>query len=326
MSCPNPSPSHSRRCALTLVGGAGAAAFLPHCETTPEGTSPSVKLRQPRLPWSTVFKGEKKFQDLCDQARRKNWASLPIGERTAAFGLALCGTPYVNYTLEIDNRIESPSVNFYGMDCWTFYEISLAMARLVKNPPSLWTREALLHYIELERYRDGRCDGTYASRMHHLEEVFANNQRRGLGRNVTASLGGIPLRRQVKYMQTSAAVRSSRYLRNDSSLVPKMARIEAQISRLPVTYIPKSKVASIESSLRNGDVLAIVSNWHSSYTAHVGLAKRDGSTTCRFMHATSVRRKGRRCLVDSRISQYLREKSSHIGLIVFRPGEAPRIG
>lgn len=325
MPLPSPSIPHSRRQALALVGGSGAALLFSHCETTPEGTSTSVKLRQPRLPWSTVFKGEPKFQALCDQARKKSWASLPIGERTTAFGRALCGTPYVNYTLEIDNRIESPSVNFNGKDCWTFYETSLAMARMVKNPPSLWTREALLHYIELERYRDGRCDGTYASRMHHLEEVFANNQRRGLGKNVTASLGGIPLQRRVRYMQTSAAVRSSRYLRNDSSLVPKMARIEAQISALPVTYIPRSRVAAIESRLQNGDVLAIVSNWHSTYTSHVGLAKRDGST-CRFMHATSVRRKGRRCTVDSRISKYLWEKSSNLGLIVFRPGEAPLIG
>ena len=258
-------------------------------------------------------------------ARRKNLASQPIGKRTDAFGTALCGTPYRNYTLEIDDRVESPSVNFEGLDCWTFYETSLAMARLVKNPPSLWTREALLHYIELERYRNGRCDGKYTSRMHHLEEVFADNERRGLGTNVTRSLGGIPLRRQVKYMQTPTAVRHSRYLRNDSSMVPEMARIEAQISTLPVTYIPNSRVAGIESRIEDGDVLAIVSNWHLSYTSHVGLAKRDGST-CRFMHASSSRRKGRQCLVDSRISQYLREKSTNIGLIVFRPGEAPTIG
>jgi hypothetical protein len=231
----------------------------------------------------------------------------------------------VNYTLEIDDRIESPSVNFEGLDCWTFYEISLAMARLVKNPPSMWSREALLHYIELERYRGGRCDGTYVSRMHHLEEVFADNQRRGLGTNITPSLGGVPLRRRVKYMQTQTAVRSSRYLRNDPSMVPEMAKIENQISTLPVTYIPDAKVASIESKLQDGDVLAIVTNWHSTYTSHVGLAKKEGAT-CRFMHATSARSKGRQCIVDARISQYLREKSKSIGLIVFRPGEAPLIG
>lgn len=308
-----------------MAGGTGAALFLSHCRTMPEGSSEGAYLGPPRLPWATIFKGESKFRALCDRARRENWASRPIGERTNAFGTALCGTAYENYTLEIDDRIESPSVNFNALDCWTFYEMSLAMARLIKNPPSSWTREALLHYIELERYRGGKCDGTYVSRMHHLEEVFADNERRGLGRNVTASLGGIPLRRRVKYMQTGAAIRSSRYLRNNTSMVPALAKVENYISTLPVTYIPNSKVSSIESKLQNGDVLAIVTNWHSTYTSHVGLAKRDGST-CRFMHATSSRDKGRRCIVDTRISRYLREKSTNIGLIVFRPGEAPLLG
>ncbi len=315
--------THSRRRALTIAGGAGSALLLSHCRSLPDGGNAS--LRAPRLPWATVFKGEAKFRQLCARAKSERWASLPIGKRTAAIGTALCSTPYVNYTLEIDNRIESPSVNFEGLDCWTFYETALAMARLAKNHPSAWSRGALLHYIELERYRNGRCDGTYVSRMHHLEEVFANNERRGLGKNVTPSLGGVPLRRRVRYMQTSTAIRSSRYLRNDPSMVPQMAKIESHISTLPVTYIPNARVASIESKLQDGDVLAIVTNWHSTYTSHVGLAKRDGGA-CRFMHASSSRSKGRCCLIDSRISQYLREKSTNIGLIVFRPGEAPLIG
>lgn len=323
MADPSPAFTASRRRALAFAGGIGASLLFPRCRTIPDGEG--VTLSQPRLPWSTVFKGEGKFHQLCEQARRENWASLPIGKRTNAFGLALCGTPYVNYTLEIDDRIESPSVNFTGLDCWTFYETSLAMARLIKNPSSQWTREGLLHYIELERYRGGKCDGTYVSRMHHLEEVFADNEKRGLGTNVTASLGGRRLQRQVKYMSTSTAVRNSRYLRNDPSMVPAMAKVESYISTLPFHYIPNSLVPMAESKLEDGDVIAIVSNWHASYTSHVGLAKRDGSA-CRFMHATSSRSKGRQCLVDVRVSQYLREKSSNIGITVFRPGEAPLIG
>ena len=151
---------------------------------------------------------------------------------------------------------------------------------------------------------------------------FYNNERRRLGKNVTPLLRESLRRRN---MQTSTAVRNSRYLKSDPSMVPQMARIESQISTIPVTYIPNSKVAAIESKLKNGDVIAIVSNWHSTYTSHVGLAKREGST-CRFMHASSSRSKGRQCLVDTRISQYLRQKSSHIGITVFRPGEAPLIG
>ncbi|MBP85097.1 MAG: hypothetical protein CMO61_14745 [Verrucomicrobiales bacterium] len=315
----------SRRRALSVVGASGAGFLLSYCRTVPMVQSARVSTHQPRLPWSTVFKGERQFKLLCEKAGQKNWAAKSIGDRTNEFGKAICGTPYVNHTLELDNRIESPSVNFLGKDCWTFYETSLAMARMVKNTSDLWSRELLLHYVELERYRDGYCDGTYVSRMHHLEEVFYNNEKRGLGKNMTPLLGGIPIRRQVKYMQTSTAVRNSRYLRNDPSMVPQMAKIEARISKIPVTYIPSARVPSIESKLRNGDVIAIVSNWHSAYTSHVGLAKRVGSI-CRFMHASSSRGKGRQCLVDVRLSQYLREKSSHVGITVFRPNEAPLVG
>jgi hypothetical protein len=177
----------------------------------------------------------------------------------------------------------------------------------------------LLHYIELERYRGGRCDGNYLSRMHHLEEVFSDNQRRGLGHNITRSLGGVPVRRNIREMQI--AWRSYRYLRNNPSLRSGIARVESRVSNLSVTYIPKGRVSRIESQLQNGDVLAIACADSCGYTSHVGLALRDGST-CRFMHATSSRDKGRCCIVDRRISQYLGEKRDNMGLIVFRPSEA----
>lgn len=316
-------PPFSRRRFLAAFGGAGSALVLGNCKTVPDQGTSTVTLRPPRLPWATVFKGEAKFQKLCEQARKGNWSSQPISRRTVTVGKALCGTPYGNYTLEIDDKIESPSVNFDMLDCWTFYEASLAFSRMIRNPQHLWTREAMLHYIELERYRNGTCDGSYISRMHHLEEVFADSERRGLGENVTRSLGGVPVSRNIKEMQ--ASWKSYRYLRNNPSLIPEMAKVESRVSALPVTYIPRAKVAGIESRLQDGDVLAVATNWHSSYTSHVGLAVRDGAN-CRFMHATSSRSKGCCCVVDARISEYLREKSSNMGLIVFRPAEAPLLG
>ena len=316
-------PASSRRHFLQALGGAGSALLFTQCKTLPEQGSTSVTLRQPRLPWPVVFKGEAKFSKLCARARQENWSNLALPTRTVTVGKALCGTSYGNYTLEIDNKIESPSVNFDLLDCWTFYEASLAFARMIKNPPHLWSREAMLHYIELERYRNGVCDGTYVSRMHHLEEVFADNQRRGLGTIATPSLGGVPIRRKVRYMQVPGS--DNRYLRNNPAMLSDFARIEASLSQLPITYIPKSRVASVESQLQDGDVIAVVSDWHSSYTSHVGLAVRDGKN-CRFMHATSSRSKGRCCVVDGRISEYLREKSSNYGITVFRPGEAPLLG
>jgi hypothetical protein len=98
-----------------------------------------------RLPFGTVFKGQDQFNRLVAKAKAGNWKALPIGERTAAVGQALVRTRYKHFTLEIDNRIESPSVNFQGMDCWTFFEIALSFARMLNEPESNWTPERLLH-------------------------------------------------------------------------------------------------------------------------------------------------------------------------------------
>ncbi len=120
-----------------------------------------------------------KYQTLVERGLAENWSALPVGERTTKIGLALVGTPYKNYTLELDDRIEAPSVNMAGMDCWTFFEIALGTARALKtsvNP----TPQDLLRMIELDRYRGGRCNGVFTSRLHYLEQWLYDNQSRGL--------------------------------------------------------------------------------------------------------------------------------------------------
>ena len=146
-----------------------------------------TSLRAESLPESVVFVGPSKYQALIERGIAENWSVLPVGERTTKVGLALVGTPYKNFTLELDDRIETPCVNMAGMDCWTFFEISLGMARTLKisqNP----TSQDLLRMIELDRYRGGQCNGTFTSRLHYLEQWLHDNQRRGLVKDVTPSL------------------------------------------------------------------------------------------------------------------------------------------
>src|SRR4051794_21253349 len=127
------------------------------------------------LPMRTVFKGQDRFEQLVVRARAENWKSLPIGERTATVGQAMLGTPYKSFTLEIDNRVEAPSVNLNGQDCWTFFENSLAFARMLDEPQDNWSPETMLSKIELDRYRGGECTGEYLSRLHYLEDWLYDN-------------------------------------------------------------------------------------------------------------------------------------------------------
>src|SRR5881227_1120175 len=185
-----------------------------------------------RLPFSTVFKGQDQFNRLAAKAKSGNWQALPIGERTAAVGQTLIGTRYKHFTLEIDNRIESPSVNFQGVDCWTFFEIALSFARMLNEPESNWTPETLLHYIEVDRYRGGQCTGDYLSRLHYLEDWLSDNASRGNVRDLTRSLGG--QRAPHSATEMTAGWRNYRYLVHNPSLRTGIARMEASVSSRPL--------------------------------------------------------------------------------------------
>jgi hypothetical protein len=270
------------------------------------------------LPLNETFVGPQKFQQLMNRGYRAGWAKLPLGERVNKFALALRGTPYVNYTLELHDTIEAPSVNMHGMDCWTLFEIALCMARLVALHPPPYSPQEMLRLIEMDRYRGGRCTGRFDSRLHHLEDWIQDNARRGLVKDITPSLGGRKLHRRMAYMGKKPHL--YRQLRADPSLVPAFIRIENELSRRGITYVPRSQVPAIESKLRNGDIICIVTNWHETYTSHVGLASRDSNGILRFLHASKNHRE---VVLDDRLSDYLNKFSTHAGIYVARPLELP---
>jgi len=274
--------------------------------------------RSAGLPLEKTFIGPQKFQQLMNRGYRAGWAKLPIGERVNKFALALRGTPYVNYTLELHDTIEAPSVNMNGMDCWTLFEIALCMARLVAVHPPPYSPQEMLRLIEMDRYRNGRCTGRFDSRLHHLEDWIHDNERRGLVKDITPSLGGKKLYRRMAYMGKKPHL--YRQLRADPSLVPAFIRLENELSRRGITYVPRSQVPRIESKLRNGDIICIVTNWHETYTSHVGVASRDSDGVLRFLHASKNHRE---VVLDDRLSDYLNKFSTHAGIYVARPLDLP---
>jgi hypothetical protein len=270
------------------------------------------------LPFDTVFKGRDRFDALVRMADEGNWKSLPIGERVCTVGRALVGTPYKSFTLEIDDHVEAPSVNLDGLDCWTFFETSLAFARMLNEPREGWTPQTMLHFIELDRYRNGRCTGEYLSRLHYLEDWLYDNDRRGLVKDETRALGGVKVNHEAREM--SAGWHEYRYLHADPSLLPALRQMELRVTALKMYHIPKGKVPYIESKLQDGDIIGITSRDSGQLisTSHVGLAYRDSSGTLHFMHASSPHNYGR-VVIDDRLSNYLARYRTDVGIIVGRP-------
>jgi Protein of unknown function (DUF1460) len=267
------------------------------------------------LPLSTVFRGQSKFYALVAEAKQQNWRALPLGERIVAVGKSLLGTRYVNYTLEIDDHIEAPSANMDALDCWTFFEISVGFARMLEMKSDNYSPGDLLAMIELDRYRGGHCNGSYTSRLHFLEDWIYDNERRGLIKNLTVSLGGVPMR--GRYLnEMSHHWRESRYMRHNVALVPQIAAIEQRIASRTIYHIPREKVSQIESRIRSGDVICITGRGPEGFTEHVGLAYRDGVGVVHFMHASKDER---RVVIDVPIHQYVYRYQKFAGIMVVRP-------
>ncbi len=266
------------------------------------------------LPLSTTFKGSERFQAIVAQARKENWHQLAIGDRMVRVALALEGTPYKSYTLEIDDRIESPSVNFLGQDCWTFFEICLGMARMLDTPQRRYRPEDLLDQIEWTRYRGGVCRGNYLDRIHYLAEWYSDNDRRGTIDDLTRRF---PNRRMPPQCgEMTRLWKYYRYLRHNPELREGMARHEQRLNRTAVYMIPKDRVVAIEPQLRNGDIIGIARNDQGSYCSHVGLIVVDRAGKRRFMHASTTYKK---VTLDDSISRYLARHRKHAGILVGRP-------
>jgi len=267
------------------------------------------------LPFGRVFKGSKQFNALVAQADQ--WKGLPIGERVAAVGRAMTGTPYKGFTLEIDDRIEAPSVNLTGLDCWTFFESALAFARMLDEPRENWTPQTMLKYIEIDRYRGGQCTGSYLSRLHYLEDWLHDNDRRGMVKDLTRDLGGIPADHDA--VEMTRGWRSYRYMRKNPDLRAGIAQMEARVANEPLYYVPKSQVAGIESRLQSGDIIGICSHdGRFIGTAHVGLACRSSDGVLHFMHASAPHNYGK-VVLDQRLSDYLYHFRTDAGILVARP-------
>ncbi len=248
------------------------------------------------LPMRTVFKGQDRFEQLVVRAKAENWKMLPIGERTAVVGQAMVGTPYRSFTL--------------------VFEAALAFARMLDEPETNWTPAQLLRYIEMDRYRHAECTGEYLSRLHYLEDWLYDNDRRGLVTDLTRSLGGVQVPHSAREMTNGW--RHYRYLVHNRGLLRPLAEMEAEVSSRPLYEIPKSRVAAIESRLRSGDIIGIVSR-DGRYTSlratsHVGLALRTADGTLHFMHASAPHNYGR-VVIDTRLSSYLYRYSSDTGIL-----------
>jgi hypothetical protein len=251
------------------------------------------------------------FDHIINYAKAIGMDKLPIGERMGKIGMLLLGTAYVGGTLEGES--ETCRIDLTGLDCVTFFESVLGIARITKKPDPNF--DNLVREITRTRYRDGKLDG-YTSRLHYTADWIANNVKKGTVKNITQELGGVEFPLKVSFMSEHPQYYAP--MAADSTLIPEIVHTENDINTQKHYYIPKDAVKDIEAKLQTGDIIAIATNKEGLDYAHTGLAYRDERGKMRFLHASIVRK---RVFLDKTVSSYLKTVTSHIGITVVRPLE-----
>ncbi|MCX6139564.1 MAG: DUF1460 domain-containing protein [Candidatus Kapabacteria bacterium] len=245
------------------------------------------------------------------QAKSGSWNKLSIGLLMGHVGGLLVGTPYVGGTLEGDGP-EICRVDLTGLDCVTFFESVLDIARVIKKGNSSW--DDLRNEVTFTRYRKGVLSD-YSSRLHYTADWIEDNVSKGVVKDISKDIGGDPFPIRVNFMSQNP--KYYRPLRDDSTLITSMAGIERSLGTTTRYLVPRERIGSIESQLQTGDIVAIATSKDGLDYAHTGMIFMDGEIA-RFMHASSQKKK---VVLDGSIGEYVNGVKSHTGISVVRPLE-----
>ena len=291
-------------------GGADQAGRPAAAPSGEAGPPPTVAYTAEPADWDVA---EAKVRWARDAERH----SLGFGELMAALGETFVGTTYEPQTLEQPGP-ERLVVNLRALDCVTFVENVLALARLSRtlDPQALGDTTALRQAFRAElqgiRYRGGRLDG-YASRLHYFSEWLSDNETRGTMEEITAELGGTVDPEPVQFM--SSHPDAYRQL-EDQDVLAQIAQIEARLGRLERYYIPQDEIDEKAHLIQTGDIIAATSTVSGLDVAHTGIAVwKDG--VLRLLHAPLVGSSVE--LSERSLAERIQSIAGQDGIMVARP-------
>ena len=263
--------------------------------------------------WSTCSV----FADEQDRASIEKWlqeaVSLPKDScRTLHFAKKMLGVPYVAGTLD-GNEEEQLVVLVDSLDCTTFVETVLAFCIADKRGERDY--EGFKKALTQIRYRDGILNG-YTSRLHYFSDWIRNNEQMGFVKECTSETAcSQPKELWLDFMTTH--VDSYLPMKKNPELVKEMASHEKNWQGTVVSYIPKEKLnlPPGELKIKDGDVLALVTNIKGLDVVHVGFAFWKDNQL-HLLHASSSAKK----VIEDPKTQYESSKNTkaHIGLRAIR--------
>ena len=263
--------------------------------------------------WSTCSV----FADEQDRASIEKWLQEAVSLskdscRTLHFAKKMLGVPYVAGTLD-GNEEEQLVVLVDSLDCTTFVETVLAFCIADKRGERDY--EGFKKALTQIRYRDGILNG-YTSRLHYFSDWIRNNEQMGFVKECTSETAcSQPKELWLDFMTTH--VDSYLPMKKNPELVKEMASHEKNWQGTVVSYIPKEKLnlPPGELKIKDGDVLALVTNIKGLDVVHVGFAFWKDNQL-HLLHASSSAKK----VIEDPKTQYESSKNTkaHIGLRAIR--------
>jgi hypothetical protein len=265
-------------CGGDSEGSSGSA--LSTDTGTPDGTGAAeVAIADAQTGPTTLPGTEADWTIVQDKARwavEQGYSELSIGELVVRIGETFVGTPYAPYTLEAPGE-EGLVIELEELDCVTFVENVLALARLVQTVPDELLvartgddqRPVFSRQLENIRYRGGVLE-QYPSRLHYFSEWISDNDEMGLVRDVSQELGGIAEDEPIDFMTTHPD--SYRQIREDPAFLAELKEVEASLNAQPRYYIPQDRIALVEDRIQDGDIIAATSSVAGLDIAHTGIA------------------------------------------------------
>jgi len=206
------------------------------------------------------------FQNYKGKVITEKWNTLPFNELVTRTGLYFVETPYVNYTLEV-NKTEQLVVNFSELDCTTFVEVCVALARTAVSAD--FSLSKYCKELQNLRYRGGILKD-YTSRLHYFSDWIFDKEQMGIVKNITKEIGGY-------HKPTTVYLMSKRYdmykaLKENPEFIPTILEQEAEINTREHCFIPKDELDSFATHIQSGDIIAITTVHAGLDVTHLGLA------------------------------------------------------
>jgi len=235
---------------------------------------------------------------------------LPIADLLVKIGQSFTGTPYVAATLE-NGPGEKLVINLREMDCTTFIETTLALARTIKSGKTDF--DSYGAELEKIRYRNGERN-QYLSRLHYFWEWTLDNTKKQVVTD-KPNLQGEKIRKNIQFMSTHPD--SYQVLKDHPELLPELEGQEKALSSHDFWFFPKSNQENLLLNLRNGDIIGLTAPVDASIEVnHTGIiVQKDGQFY--LLHGSQSHKKV--LLSEEPIMDFLKPESKNSGIIIAKP-------